>query len=628
MARLIILLAALLLTIGVSACSDAAAYPADSASASSSGSAVAPPAPTAAATALAAEPALRAEPTSNGDGKPDAGEPEAAPTTITLNQDSVTVEGAGVTVEGTVVTINAAGTYRLHGVLSDGQVVVDSRDDGKVTLLLSGVDLSCSSSAPIYVANADKTIITLAAGTLNTISDGESYSSAEVGSQGPNGTIFSHDDLTINGEGALVVRANCNNGIVSKDDLKVTGGNITVNAVNDGLKGRNSIAVSAGTIVINAGGDGLRADNDEEATEGYIAIAGGVLTIVATQDGIHAESSLQISGGEIALTTGGGSANSSDRPERGMRRPGAATETDGASAKGLKAGTAIIIEGGSITVDSSDDALHSNGSVTIHDGVLLLASGDDGIHADATLEVNGGSLSITKSYEGIESAVITLNDGNVHITASDDGINVAGGADGSSLGQRPGQNDFVASADHHLYIHGGYIFVDATGDGIDTNGSCEMTGGTVLVNGPTESMNGALDYLGEFRITGGLLVAVGSVGMAQAPSTSSTQYSVMLRFSSPAAGGTLFRIEAENGGEIVTFVPTKAYQAIVISSPLLTNGGSYSLSIGGRSAGSNTDGLYSAGAYSEGTQLGTFTITSIVTGGREGGGPPRPGTRP
>jgi hypothetical protein len=224
-----------------------------------------------------------------------------------------------------------------------------------------------------------------------------------------------------------------------------------------------------------------------------------------------------------------------------------------------------------------------------------------------------------------------INDGSISIVSSDDGINVRGGADGSSMMGRPGQNTFVGSSSNYLEINGGYVVVDADGDGIDSNGAITMTGGTVIVNGPTASMNGALDYMSSFKISGGLLVAAGSVGMAQAPSTSSTQNSVIVNLTTTASAGTLFHITTASGGDVLTFAPSKSWQSVVFSSPELESGESYLVHTGGASTGAVVDGLYTGGAYSGGTQVGDFVISSAVTtvgsaaGGRPGGGGMQPG---
>jgi hypothetical protein len=550
---------------------------------------------------------------------------------ITLEGDSITLDGSGAIVEGSTITITSAGTYSISGTLNDGQIKVDTQDEEAVKLVLNGVDITCSTSAPIYVISVEKTVITLAEGTDNTITDGDSYVFEDAASDEPNAAIFSHDDLTMNGSGSLTVEANYNNGIQSKDDLKIVSGNINVSAINDGIKGRDSIIVRDGNITVNVGGDGLQSSNNEDPERGYIAIEGGTLNITAGLDGIQAETSLAISGGNITISSGGGSANSSSNigdpgntwGNWGNQRPGTVTTSDDSpSAKGLKAEVNISVTGGTIVIDSSDDSVHSNDSIVISGGNMLLTSGDDGMHADATVEINGGEMDLTKSYEGIESAVITINDGNIHLVSSDDGINIVGGVDESAIMGRPGQGNFIFSGDNHLYINGGYVYIDANGDGMDVNGSVDMTAGVVIINGPTNNNNGALDNMG-FKITGGYLLAVGSSGMAQTPDTSSTQYSVMYNFSSVQPAGILFHIRTEDGEEVLTFAPTKAYQSVVLSSPELENRATYIVYTGGSSTGSVTDGLYSGGTYTAGTRITSFTISGIVTTiGSAGGGFP------
>ena len=447
---------------------------------------------------------------------------------ITLNGDSITVEGDGASADGTTVTISAAGMYNINGTLTDGQIIVDTKDEESVSLILNGASISSSTNAPIYIRNAKKTLLTLAAGTENFVSDGETYILADPESGEPNAAIFSNDDLTINGTGSLFVNANYQNGIVSNDDLKITAGIITVDAVNDGIKGKDSLAVLDGRITINAGGDGLQAYNAEDAEKGYIAIDGGVFTITAGMDGIQAETQLVINGGDFTITT---------------------TQNDTTlSSKGMKAGTALTISNGYFKIDAVDDALHANDNLTINGGEFSLASGDDGIHADTSVFINGGNVNITKSYEGIESTYITLNDGTIHLVSSDDGLN-------ASNGQGGGMAD-----ESFLTINGGLVVLNAQGDGFDSNGSSLITGGTVIVNGPTENRNGPLDVNGTLEITGGTLVAVGSAGMPELPAESSTQNSIAMVLDSAQTGGTMVHIESENGEEILSFVPAKSYQ--------------------------------------------------------------------
>lgn len=527
---------------------------------------------------------------------------------IALNGNTIAVEGDGVAIEGATATITAAGTYSLSGTLADGQIIIDTTDEDAVQIVLNGVDIRSSTSAPLAFINAAQGVIILADNTANYIEDASAYTFLDAAEEEPNAAIFSNDDLTITGNGSLTVAANYNDAISSDDSVTIASGHITVTAVDDGIRGKDFLTIHGGTITVEAGGDGLKSDNEDDVELGYIAIEGGTITVTAGGDAIQAQTDVMVTGGEFTLVSGGGSA--------------AQIGEDG-SAKGVKGVASVLIDGGTFTIDAADDAIHSNGNITINGGVFVLSTGDDGIHADATVTVNGGDIDVVQSYEGIESAVITLNNGNISVIASDDGINVAGGVDGSGAmpgpgrgrggpGAAQGSETFTYTGDYYLYINGGTIVVDAAGDGLDANGAIEMTGGVVVVNGPTESMNGALDYDGTFNISGGYLVAVGSAGMAQAPGAASTQNSVLLNLNGTLPGGTLVNIQNEAGESLLTFAPSKEFQSIAFSSPELATG-DYTLNYGGSADGTSVDGLYTDGTYSAGTEYTGFTISSVTT---------------
>lgn len=537
-----------------------------------------------------------------------------AVSSIALEGNSIIVEGNGATVDGSTVTITSAGTYTIRGTLNDGQIIVDAADQDKVTLILSGAHISCSTSAPICVISADKTIITLADGTSNSITDGSSCVLPDVASDEPNAALFSKDDLTINGGGSLAVNGNYNDGITSNDDLKITGGRITVHAVNDGIRGRDSVVIKGGTIAITAAGDGIQSNNDGETDKGYVSIEDGSISIVAGADGIQAETTLAISGGTVTVTSGGGSGNGSNGNIRDNRGMGTVeVESDTGSAKGLKAGVALTVTGGTLNINSSDDAVHSNGCITIDGGIMSLASGDDAIHADTSLEINGGEISITNCYEGLDSETITINDGTIHLVARDDGVNAVSKTAVSVTARQPGQQAYESSGNSAMTINGGYLVVNSGGDGLDINGPITMTGGLVIINGPTDNGNGAIDYLGTFKVSGGTLLAVGSAGMAQPPGTSSSQCSVIMTYQASQPAGTLVHIETGDGEEIFTFKPAKAYQSVVFSSPALAKGTDYVVYSGGSVTGSATDGLSTSGIFTPGTQVASFTISGMVT---------------
>lgn len=531
--------------------------------------------------------------------------------TIMLNGAAIATTSSGVKVNGASATIVAAGTYRLTGSLNNGQIVVDTADKGEVRLVLSGVDIRNASGATIYFAKAGSAVIELADGTQNSLTDGKTYTFERADVDEPNAAIFSRANLTLTGKGALTVNAQFNDGIASKDGLVIADGAISVNAADDGIRGKDYLVVSGGALTVKAGGDGLKADNDTDATKGYIAIDAGTFAITAGGDAIEAHTHVRVNGGTFTLNAAGGSTARI-----------AATE----SGKGLKAGNALQIGGGTFKIDAADDALHANNALTVTDGTFSIATGDDGIHADGGVTIDGGDIRITRSYEGIESAVININAGTIHLVSSDDGINVAGGAQGSGMlpGGRPGGAQTTYTGKLYLYIRGGYVVVDSGGDGLDANGAIEMTGGTVVVHGPTAQMNSAVDYDGSFKMTGGILVAAGSSGMAQAPGTSSTQQAALIYFNASQAAGTLVRLQDASGRELVTFAPSKAFQSLAFSSPELAKGASVDVLLGGTTTGADKDGLRTGGTYSGGTRFANFTASSVVTTVGTGGARRRP----
>ncbi|MCB8960238.1 MAG: carbohydrate-binding domain-containing protein [Ardenticatenales bacterium] len=523
-------------------------------------------------------------------------------TTINLADGATTADSAAVTVDGNIITISAAGAYELSGTLTEGQIVVDTEDEEAVQLILAGVTLSNSSTAPIYVANASKTVLVLADGSTNQVSDGAVYVFPDETEDEPDAAIFSKDDLSISGTGSLIVEANYGDGITSKDGLVIAGGNITVNAVDDGIRGKDYLEITGGTFNITAGGDGLKSNEDEDTSLGYIQISAGSFTINSANDAIQAETTLAISGGSFNLTAGGGHT---------------ATVAEEDSAKGLKAGINLIIDGGDFQIDAADDTVHANENIVINGGTFVLSTGDDGIHADLTVTLNGGVVDILTSYEGIESQVITINDGEFHVNASDDAVNVADGSGTETFGggRPPGGGGQVTeyTGSLYLYINGGYLYVNAGGDGIDVNGAIVMNDGVVIVDGPTEQMNGPLDYDGTFTMNGGFLVAAGSAGMAQTAGANSTQNSLLLVLDGTLQGGTLIHIQDDAGNDLLTFAPAKAYQSLAFSSPALSSGATYTVSYGGSASGQASDGLYAADDYSGGTEYTSFTVSSVVT---------------
>lgn len=537
----------------------------------------------------------------------DVGYNEAESTSITFGSGGIVITGGGASAADSTVTITGAGTYILSGTLDNGRILVNAGKEDKIQLVLDGVSVHCKDNAPLFIQQADKVFLTLAQGSENSFSDEGAYTLGEEDAN-VDAPLFSRADLTINGEGNLTVTATDKHGIVSKDDLVITGGTITVTAGKDGLCGKDCVKIADGTFVIRAGSDGIQSNNDEEDGKGTVYIRGGSFDIVAATDGIQAETALRIDGGAFTIQTGGGSANASTGQSGGFDNPWGQWGTgdssaDTASAKGLKAGSELMIQAGEFQVDSSDDSIHCNGNIILLDGHFDLSSGDDGIHADGNVAISGGTIAINKSYEGIEGASIDITGGTIRVTASDDGLNTAGGNDGSSLNGRPGQNNFRPAeggdSSYYLRITGGELTVNASGDGLDSNGALYIEGGTILVSGPTNSGNGALDYDGTGTVSGGIVVAAGASGMAQGFTSASTQCSILYTFSSTVGGGTAFTLSDSADNVLVTFAPEKSYQSVVVSVPEMVLGETYTLTAG--------------------SQTASVTLTSVATSGGAGG---------
>ncbi|MBN2558908.1 MAG: carbohydrate-binding domain-containing protein [Clostridia bacterium] len=539
---------------------------------------------------------------------------------ISLMGDSIDYSGTGAVTGGSVITITRTGTYIISGTLVDGCVIVDAADDETVRIILNGAAISCGTGPAINVVNSNKTIITLAPGSVNTMKDGPGYVFENESDDEPDSAIFSKDDLTINGDGSLMVTGNYKNGITSKDDLVITGGNITVTSLDNALKGSDSIVVTGGDLNIVSGGDGMKATNDKETGEGFIVIEGGLIAIDSEGDGMHAATGICVKGGIIQIVSGGGAEKAGTRTNAfagGFNRNTVSAvstdDADDASCKGIKAESIVLIEGGILSIDSRDDSLHSNGTITINSGDLILSSGDDGMHADETVAINGGILEINRCYEGIEGKSIEINGGDINIVSSDDSINIADGA-GDAMMPGRGFEGSGFSDGMSLSINGGYIVLDSTGDGLDINGSVIMTDGVLIVNGPVTNYEGAIDYDRGFTITGGFVVATGSLGMAQAPDESSSQNSVIVGFAAMQPAGTIIRIEDENGAGLLTFSPSKQFQSLAFSSPEIARGKTYTIFTGGTAAGSLYDGIYAEAAYEGGSEMVEFTVTGAVTG--------------
>lgn len=493
---------------------------------------------------------------------------------VTLSGDGIIGETDGVAINGQTVTITAEGTYIFSGTLSEGQIVVDA-DNAKVQIVFDNVDITCASSAAVYVKSAEKVFVTLAEGSQNTLRNTDEY--VAIDDNNIDAVIFAKSDLTLNGTGSLTIVSAEGHGIVSKDDLKITGGTYDITAAGHALSGKDSVRIADGTFILTAEKDGIHAENADDEEKGYIYIADGDFTITSDGDGMDASNIVQIEDGTFDITAGGGAANSlktheSDMPGGGMsqniERPDGesmpqdtTTDESGISTKGIKAGGSMYLNGGTYQIDSADDSIHSNANITIADGTYTLATGDDGVHADDALIVNGGTITVTESYEGMEGLTVTINDGTIDITASDDGINTAG---------------------EKMELNGGYIHILAGGDGVDSNGDLTINGGEIYIDGPSDNGNSAIDYgdRSSAYVNGGMLVAIGSSGMAEGMSDSSKQKVLMVKLGEQMEAGDVVLTDSE-GNVIVSYTALKSYDCVIISTAEVESGATYTLTTSG-----------------------------------------------
>ncbi len=546
--------------------------------------------------------------------------PSSSDCKIAFANDKIDVNGNGVAVKDNTVTISKAGVYELTGSSANAKIVIEVGKNDEVTLMLNGVSLTSADGSVIDCESGKTLALYLVDDTENSLADSADYTFAN-GETEPDGAVFSRADLVIMGGGSLSVTSNYKDAIKCKDGLSIKSGTLNITAADDGIVGKDYVHISGGKLTVNAQSDGIKSTNDVDGGRGYITISGGELDITAGKDGIQAEKELTVEGGKLTVFAGGEDANAevtvSDSPFDWDRRGGNAGNSDTSetaeSKKGLKAGADLTILGGEISVTSADDSIHSNANVSVSGGTLTLSSCDDGIHADESLLIKDGRIAVTKSYEGLEGKNIDISGGEIDITAADDGLNAAGGDNGSFWG-------FNGSGeDYYISVSGGNITVNADGDGIDSNGTIAQSGGYIVVYGPTNSGNGAIDYEQSYAVSGGTLIALGSSGMAQAPSTLSQP---CLSINSNVSAGSTIEVRSSDGTVVLSTETPKQCQSLIFTSDKLVIGEEYGIYANGELLSTLTaeEGVVGNGANENGFGGGGFGGHGGFGGGQGGFG--------
>lgn len=506
---------------------------------------------------------------------------------IELKETTASCDSDAVQITDGSVTITDEGTYILSGTMTNGMIIVEAEDTDKVQIVLDNVNITCDTSAAVYVKSADKVFITTAAESENTLTNGGEYEA--IDDNNIDGVIFSKADLTLNGQGTLNIKANAGHGIVSKDDLVLTSGTYIINAEKHGLQGKDCLSIADGTYTIECGKDALH-------TSGNLDVVNGTFQIKSGDDGMHADEALTIYDGKIDITE---------------------------SYEGIEGKTIDIIDG-DISVVSSDDGLNAaqgssgetensgndeetnnfkndrtkafgdttgNGKGDMPEGQEDQAPPEkpDGVeNADGEKPEDLPDRSaedITGKNTEDDSNAATKNGTRPAGNSSADGVEQEDGNDSGNRGPRGGRQmnnggaPGQAEEGVYLRIAGGTLHVNASGDGLDSNGELYITGGEVYVSGPASDGDSAIDYDGTASITGGVLVAAGSSGMAQNFGSDSTQESIMVKVDSEDAESTISLTDSE-GNELVSWQPDKGYTCVIISTPELEKGETYTLKTG------------------------------------------------
>lgn len=492
----------------------------------------------------------------------------------------------GVTVEDGTLTITKAGTYKLSGEYQ-GQIKVETADSDAVRLVLDNANITNSSGAALNVVNADEVILYSASGTTNTISDGADYTA--TGEDDPDAVVYSKADLTIAGEGTLKVNGNHEDGIHTSDGLVIASGTLEVNAANTGIKGKDYVDILGGTITVTAQQDGIKSTNDTDEGQGWTRLSNGTVTVNAGDDGFKASRVVEISGGSLTVEQ---------------------------SDEGIEA-QYINVSGGDVNVTSADDGMNASLKTSDSESTDSSANTSDAANQQQNNQQQGSlpgeQQNGTSNQQQQGTGQPPQGQPPAMSGTSQDGTSQNGttGTGQQGTGQPPqggmpgGGGGTFEVIDAAINVSGGNITVNAEGDGIDSNGVTTLSGGTLIVNGPSQGGNAALDTNGDLLLNGATVLSGSTADMFEAPSTNSTSGYLKLTNSSGFEQGSTVQVADSSGKVVANYKVTKSnVQLVLVSSSSIVKGQSYTVYTTTSAVDSNAASLASGA-----TELGSFTAS-------------------
>ena len=525
----------------------------------------------------------------------------------------------GVTVEDGTLTITKAGTYKLSGEYQ-GQIKIETADSDAVRLVLDNANITNSSGAALNVVNADEVILYSASGTTNTISDGADYTA--TGEEDPDAVVYSKADLTIAGEGTLKVNGNHEDGIHTSDGLVIASGTLEVNAANTGIKGKDYVDILGGTINVTAQQDGIKSTNDTDEGKGWTRLSNGTVTVNAGDDGFKASRVVEISGGSLTveqsdegieaqyINVSGGDVN--------------VTSADDGMNASLKTSNSESTDSSENTSDAANQQQNNQQQGSLPGGQQSGTSNQQQQGTGQPPAMSGTSQDGT-SQNGASGAAQqqnnTQNQGNQNMGQppampggnAQDGTSQNGttGTGQQGMGQPPqggmpgGGGGTFEVVDAAINVSGGHVTVNAEGDGIDSNGVTTLSGGTLIVNGPSQGGNAALDTNGDLLLNGATVLSGSTADMFEAPSTNSTSGYLKLTNSSGFEQGSTVQVADSSGKVVANYKVTKSnVQLVLVSSSSIVKGQSYTAYTTTSAVDSNATSLASGA-----TELGSFTAS-------------------